>query len=212
MKICQKSEYLWTVKENKITKLNNNPIYIKNTWPSTIQTINHKKLFSCGICNRAIQSKIWFSNTTLDYDLACNHIKSILIALEYSEQQNSKRLWPHNWPFPSSEFEIQKCNLIITQINNPYKLQTYFSDSFENLNTLMPYPVYYDTINYCDLITCNYKIIKDRGHYKCNCSDYNINFSCKHISNIIKDEKQKDKIINLTLLIVRKYFDSLNSY
>tara|TARA_B100001093_G_scaffold283098_1_gene270481 strand:- start:431 stop:1069 length:639 start_codon:yes stop_codon:yes gene_type:complete len=212
MKICQKSEYKWNIKENTIVKLNNNPIYIKNNWPSAIQTTSHKKLFSCGICNRAIQSKLWFSDTLLDFDLACNHIKSILIAIEYSQQQNPKRLWPKNWPFPCCELEIEKCNLIIDEINNPNKLQTYFADSFENLNTLMPYPIYYDTINYCDFITSNYQITKYRGHYQCNCNDYTNNFLCKHINKLIKMENKKDKIINLALLITWKYFDSLNSY
>jgi len=211
MKICQKSECLWNIKENTIVKLDNNPIYIKNNW-SPIQSTNNKNLFSCGICNRAIQSKLWFSNTILDYDLACNHIKSILIAIEYSEQQNPKRLWPADWPFPCSELEIEKCNLIINEINNPNKIQTYFPDSFENLDTLMPYPVYYDTINYCDLIISDYQIIKDRSHYKCNCYDYRHNFSCKHINNLIKFENKKDKIIYLALLITSKYFNSLNSY
>lgn len=212
MKIYQKSEYSWNIKENKIVRLNNNHIYIKNNWPSNIVTTNHKKFFSCGICNREMQSKLWFSNTLLDYDLACKHIKSVLIALEYSQQENTKRSWPESWPFPSSESEIEKCNLLLNEINNPEKLQTYFADSFENLDTFVSWPVYYDTINYCDFIISDYKIIKHRGHYRCNCSDYAFNFSCKHINTLVKFEKKKDNIISLALLITKKYFDSLNSY
>ena len=75
----------------------------------------------------------------------------------------------------------------------------------------MPYPVYYDTINYCDLIISDYQIIKYRGHYKCNCNNYNDNFSCKHINELIKFENKKDKIIDIALLIAWKYFNSLNS-
>ena len=76
----------------------------------------------------------------------------------------------------------------------------------------MPYPVYYDTINYCDFITSNYQISKYRGFYKCNCHDYINNSSCKHINQLIKLENKKDKIISVALLITWKYFDSLNSY
>ena len=208
MKILKK-ENIWLIEDYEASKIENCNIYIKNDWPHNFNSSQNKKLFACGICNPKLQSKVWFTDSTIDYELACNHIKNILIAQEYSKQQQQDRPWPNNWSFPTTCLEVDKCNLLIDEIKNPDKLQTYFSDSLENIDSLMPYPTYYDTIKYIDFKLKKYQVIKNNSIYNCNCKKM---FKCNHIKNVILYEKKKDTIINLVLFLVQKYFESLNLF
>jgi hypothetical protein len=201
------SENNWSLREKVIKKQKNKNIYINNKYPLNFNTSSHKKVFSCGICSLKMQSKIWFSNSKYDYSIACNHIKDIILAIEYSNQQNSIREWPKEWPFPYDRLTIEKYILLNNELNNPNKKQTYFQDSFENLDSLIPIPTYYDTINYYNYDYNDYNIVKKYGKFYCNCCNFSIYNTCEHIDLLVLKEKKLLSIINISLLLANKFFE-----
>jgi len=197
MNILQKNENSWIVEDYDLCHQDNCFIYIKNDFSQNFINSQNKKFFSCGICNPNLQSKIWFSNTKLDYDLACNHIKNIILAQEYSKYQYSNTLWPKYLIYPTTYLDLLKCDLINKQIDNINKLKLDFNI----------YINYYDKINYIDFRLTKYQVIKNKSRFFCNCKYIN---NCNHIKNVKIYDKKNDIIINLVLFLVHKYFDSLN--
>lgn len=213
--IIEEKENCWNFDSFEFNLNDKKPIYIYNNIPHSINSFSKKIKFSCGICCRNLQSKIWFSDSEADYDLACSHIKWILIAKEYSCQQDiNKRPWPNNYLFPTTYQQVKLCTLIIKNLKRPNLSQTYFSDSIENIDSLPPYPVIYDTMYFPDIFYVKNKIVKKRGIFFCNCDldkyykSFNNNFNCHHCIDIINLENSKQRLREFILFLVFKYFQN----
>jgi hypothetical protein len=212
--IKEDKEDSWLCSSLEFKNTDTKPIYINNNLPHMINTTSRKNMYSCGICCRNLQSKIWFQECETDYDIACSHIKWILIAREYSRQQDiNKRPWPNNYLFPTTYEQVKLCGIINDNLNKPNLRQTYFSDALENIDSLPPYPIMYDTIYFPDIIYVNNAIVKSKGVFSCNCDldkyykSFNKNFNCHHCINIINFENEKQRLREFILFLVFKYFD-----
>lgn len=217
-KICKNikedKENVWSFSALEFKINNVKPIYINNNIPHSIQSSKKINMYSCGICCRNLQSKLWFNETESDYDLACSHIKWILIAKEYNRQQDiNKRPWPNNYLFPTTYDQVKLCSIINNNLQKPNLRQTYFSDAIENIDSLPPYPVIYDTIYFPNIIYCKNRIVKKKGIFTCNCDidkyykNFSNNFNCNHCIEIINFENDKQRLREFILFLVFKYFE-----
>ena len=200
-------ENKWEIFYSDIKVKDHLNIYINSQYPSNFNTTNNRKLYSCGICSPLLQSKIWFTNNKIDYNLACIHLKKVFIALDpRTSYNNEDNLFLNTL---NNSYENKVINLLRLQIENPNKRQIYFPDCFENLSSLMPEPQLYDCINYCEKVEEKFTIYKNFRNYKCNCNNsLNANkIECIHIKDTKRYENKKQKIIILGLLITRKYFE-----
>ena len=206
-KIREIHENEWEIISSKIQIIDNLNIYINSQYPSNFNTTNNRKLYSCGICCPDLQSKFWFTNCKSDYNIACIHLKKVFIALDpRSNYNNEDNLFLN---ILNDENEKQIIKLLKMQLENPNKRQIYFPDSFENLSSLMPDPQLYDCINYCKKVKEKFTIFKNYRIYSCSCNKYlnSNNSECIHIQTVKAKEEKNHKIINLGLLISRKYFE-----
>ena len=203
----------WEILSLEFKENNENPIYINNKYPNYFTSISHKKIYSCDICSRNLQSKIWFEDNNKDYGLACNHIKWVLISMEYFKHNSiSNYKWQTSYLYPIKENQIKLCNFLINSMKIPNIKQTYFSDAIGNLDFLPPYPTIYDTIHFPYIYYKKDTVIKKNGIYYCTCSidklykKENLKNMCCHCLNVSNIENKNQRIRTFILFLVSKYF------